>query len=209
MPRPRFAEVLAEYEARADYERSVIGGLPGRELLERRDEFLVPVGPQTGAFLNTLAKTTGVRSILEIGTSYGYSTLWLAEAARANGGMVTTLELHAHKVEYARERLLRADLADFVTCHVGDARRQLAVLDGPWDLILLDAWKDAYVDLFDLAFPKVTVGGLVIADNMLQPAAAKPFAAAYRRHVQQLASATTMLLPIGSGLELTQKRQVP
>src|SRR6185503_17643260 len=106
---PKVQAVMAAYQARADAERSAFDD-PDR----RRDELLLPIGPDTAAFLRALVEGADARAILEIGTSYGYSTVWLAEAARATGGKVISLELHAHKVEYAKEQLAKAGLADYV-----------------------------------------------------------------------------------------------
>ena len=200
-----FEEVLREYHVRlADEIRDVDQLLPN-QMFSRRDEFLLPVGPEVGAFLNALVKGAGARRILEIGASYGYSALWLAAAAEATDGQVTSLELDAAKVAYARERLRRAGLEHRVSFLVGDAVAALDSLDGPWDIVLLDLWKELYVPCFDRVFPRLTSGGFIVADNMLQPASAVPRANEYRRHVQACAGATSLLLPIGQGIELTKK----
>jgi predicted O-methyltransferase YrrM len=200
-----FSAILAEYEARAAEERRTIDALADGEMFHRRDDFLISVGPHTGTFLNILAKDSGARAILEIGASYGYSTMWLAEAAQATGGKVTSLELRPEKVDYARERLARAGLESFVDFRIGDARESLAALAGPFDLVLLDLWKELYVDCFDLVYPKLQSGGFIAADNMLHPANTVAHANAYRAHVRQQAGVSTILLPIGSGVELTRK----
>ena len=79
------------------------------------------VGYETAIFLNTLVKSAKSKTILELGTSYGYSTIFLAEAARANGGQVITLEIHSEKIEYAKEKVREAGLSDFVDFRKGDA----------------------------------------------------------------------------------------
>ncbi|HVO46960.1 MAG TPA: class I SAM-dependent methyltransferase [Steroidobacteraceae bacterium] len=197
------AAVLAEYDARAAAEESLMPA-PGRPGSAQVDELLLRVGPDTGSFMNLLIRNSQARSILEIGTSYGYSTLWLAEAARATGGRVVTLEMHARKAEYARERLTRAGLAQQVEFRLGDARESLATLAGPFDFVLLDLWKDLYVPCFDLFHPKLAPGACIVADNMLYPEMARPAAALYRRHVRRAAGISTVLLPIGSGLEVSR-----
>ncbi|HEV2285502.1 MAG TPA: class I SAM-dependent methyltransferase, partial [Steroidobacteraceae bacterium] len=172
--------VLGEYEARARREEELWDTLGPEEAEQRIDEMLLPVGRATGTLLNLLAKEAGARRILEVGSSFGYSTVWLAEAARAVGGKVISLELRAAKTEYATERLRRAGLADCVEFRVGDALESLAALRGPFDFVLIDLWKNLYVPVFQLLHPKLVPGALVIADNMIEPASARPHAQAYR-----------------------------
>ncbi len=93
--------VLDDYEARATREEALWSTLSGEEAARRRDEMLLPVGRATGTLLNLLVKSGEARRILEVGSSYGYSTTWLAEGARAVGGKVTSLELKVEKTEYA------------------------------------------------------------------------------------------------------------
>ncbi|HUI60373.1 MAG TPA: class I SAM-dependent methyltransferase [Steroidobacteraceae bacterium] len=196
------AAVLAEYDVRAAHEERLTQMVqPGSP---RVDELLLRVGPDTGSLMNLLIRNSQARSILEIGTSYGYSTVWLAEAARATGGRVVTLEMHTGKVEYARERLTRAGLVAHVEFRLGDARESLAALAGPFDFVLLDLWKDLYVPCFDLFYPKLAQGACIVADNMLYPEVARPAAAVYRRHVRRAAGISTVLLQIGSGLEVSR-----
>ena len=94
--------VLNEFHERAEREHALIEALPREEFNKRVDEFLLPVGPETGRFLNILIKSSGSKQILEIGTSHGYSTIWMAEAARATGGHVWSLDLHADKQKIGR-----------------------------------------------------------------------------------------------------------
>jgi predicted O-methyltransferase YrrM len=171
-----------------------------------RDDFLLAVGPETGALLNTLVKGAGARTILEIGTSYGYSTVWLAEAARATGGMVITLDLAANKQAYAREMLGKAGLADQVDFRNGDALQLIPAIQEPLDFVLLDCWKDIYVPCLELFHPKLAPGGMVVADNMIFPANAHDDAIAYRRAVRGKPDMASVLLSVGSGIELSRKR---
>src|SRR5271154_5081726 len=97
--------VLAEYEKRGSAEFALQANIGEEQWHERRDEFLIAVGRETGTILNILIKGTGARNILELGTSYGYSTIWLAEAARKTGGKVVSLDISAKKQEYARAML--------------------------------------------------------------------------------------------------------
>jgi predicted O-methyltransferase YrrM len=196
--------VLADYETRMAREAEVARTLPPAEFGRRRDEFLLPVGPHTAQVLDILVRAQKPRTLVEIGTSYGYSTIWLADAARAAGGTLHTLELVQAKSDHARANIVRAGLKDQVVFHVGDARELLARLAGPFDFVLLDLWKDLYIPCFDLLLPKLSQGAFVIADNMIEPVQARADAEAYRRHVRAQAGMSSVLLPIGSGIEVTR-----
>ena len=198
--------VIEEYEARAEREEQQRDTFSPQEAERRIDELLLPVGRATGALLNLLAKEAQARRILEVGSSFGYSTVWLAEAARAVHGKVISLELKATKTEYATAQLARAGLADFVEFRVGDALASLAGLAGPFDLVLIDLWKDLYVPVFELLYPKLAPGALVIADNMIEPASARPHAQAYRHAVHVARDMSSVLLPVGNGIELSRYR---
>jgi predicted O-methyltransferase YrrM len=197
-------QVLDEYEARSAAEEKRWHELEWNNFVIERDKFLLAVGPATGQLMNLLVKESEAKVILEIGTSYGYSTLWLAEAARETGGRVITLELHAEKQAYARERMARAGLADFVDFRQGDATKSLTELETNVDFVLLDLWKDLYVRCFDLFHPRLNPGAVVVADNMLFPETARTHASVYRKHVRSRADIQSILLPIGSGVEISR-----
>ncbi|HKU41813.1 MAG TPA: class I SAM-dependent methyltransferase [Polyangiales bacterium] len=204
---PRVLDVLAEYEQRAQREWPELAALSDAEMATRIDEFLLFVGPDTGKLMHMLALSAKAQVLVEVGASYGYSTIWLADAARATGGKVHSLELSAKKVAHAKQQLARAGLEAYVEFHVGDARQSLASLPGPFDLVLLDLWKDLYIPCFELIHPKLAAGGFLIADNMLQPTSAREIAKAYQARVHACKDLDSVLLPIGSGLELSRKRQ--
>jgi predicted O-methyltransferase YrrM len=200
--------VLREYETRATAEETVMAQMyESAGKLDNRDQFLLAVGRHTGTLLNILVRDGGARRILEVGTSYGYSTIWLADAARANNGRVTTLELQEEKVAHARAQLARAQLIDYVDFRIGDARESIAALEGPFDFVLLDLWKDLYIPCFDLIYPKLSAGGIIVADNMLMPAVTQREAAVYRSHVRRQPGIESVLLPVGSGIEISRKSQ--
>ena len=199
-------DVLEEYEERAAREDELWETLTPDEASRRRDEMLLPVGREAGVLLNLLIKGAGAQRILEVGSSYGYSTHWLADGARTSGGKVISLELQAPKTEYARVRLQRAGLADFVEFRVGDALASLKALPGPFDFVLVDLWKDLYVPVFELLYPKLAQGALVVADNMLQPESARVHARAYRERVRVAPEMTSVLLQVGNGLEISRYR---
>lgn len=203
---PKIEAVLGDYETRAAGEAQRMRNFKPDEMLQHVDEFLLPVGRATGTLLNVLIKEAKARHILEIGTSYGYSTVWLAEAAAETGGKVTTMELHPGKARYAQEQLARVGLAQYVDFHVGDALAILKALSGPHEFVLLDLPKELYVSCLDAFFPRLSAGALIAADNMLEPEFSRPAADAYRRHVRSKPDISSVLLTIGSGVELSRYR---
>ena len=198
--------VLEEYEARAEREEQLWNTLQEEELRRRLDEFLLPVGRAAGMLMNLIVKGAKARRILEVGSSYGYSTIWLAEAARAVDGRVISLELRSAKTEYARAQLERVQLERCVEFRVGDALASLAQLAGPFDFVLLDLWKDMYVPVFELLYPKLAAGAVIVADNMLHPEGARPHALAYRERVRAAPEMSSVLLAVGNGLEISRYR---
>src|SRR5207302_1326676 len=114
------------------------------------------------------------RRILEVGTSNGYSTIWLAWATRETDGHVETLERNSDKIAQARANLARAELADRVTIRPGVALATLARLSGPYDLIFLDADRPNYLAYADALLPLLRPGGLLVTDNVVSHASELP-----------------------------------
>jgi predicted O-methyltransferase YrrM len=201
---PVIERVLAEFERRADEEqrRTSAPGAAGANL----DDLLLSVGREAGMLLYLLATGSQARRILELGTSYGYSTVWLGAAARATGGKVQTLELKDFKIEHARQALTRAGLSTRVEFHAGDCVEVLKTLPGPFDFVLLDVWKDLYLPCFELVHPKLAPGGVICADNMLLPEAVRPQAEAYRARVRAAGDMDSVLVDVGNGIEISRKR---
>lgn len=120
----------------------------------------------TGQFLAVLVRATGARKILEIGTSNGYSTLWLAEAAREIGGSVTTVESAEDKIALASVNFARSGLSAFVTLVHDDAGRLLQRTDrSAYDLIFLDSERERYRAWWPELRRVLRPGGLLIVDN--------------------------------------------
>jgi predicted O-methyltransferase YrrM len=197
-------EVLAEYEKRGaeEHKRQLRDGL--EKWLDQRDEFLISVGPATGQLLNILAKSIRAKTVVELGTSYGYSTVWLAEAVRANGGKLISLDKADYKQAYARERIARAGLTAYVEFRLGDALETLTTLTGPFDFVLVDLWKELYVPCLELFYPKLAPGAFIAADNMIYPDVYRESALEYRQLVRSKPKIDSVLLPVGSGVELSR-----
>jgi len=201
---PAFTAVFREYAEREQREHAARVAAKTQQPLAVRNEMLLGIGEDTGRLLNILIKASRARSILEIGTSFGYSTLWLAEAARAVGGRVVTLELAPQKVAFARERMRAAGLIDWIDFRVGDALASLASLDMKFDFVLLDPWKELYVPCLELFYPRLNPAALIAADNMLLPEYSRPDAAKYIAAVRSLPGIESVTVPVGSGVELSR-----
>lgn len=199
----KFDIVLDRYTQRIEAEDALWRTENPGALFARRDEFLLPVGEEVGRFLHALAVARGAKVIVELGTSYGYSTLFLADAARRTGGMVHSFELSAEKQSHAREQLADAGLASFVEWHLGDAVELLDEVATGVDFVLIDLWKELYIPCFDKIYPKLDNNAVIAADNMLEPAMSRPDAEAYRAAVRSRSDLQSVLLPIGSGIELS------
>ncbi|HUJ88317.1 MAG TPA: O-methyltransferase [Burkholderiales bacterium] len=131
-----------------------------------RPRRMLNITRDTGEFLSVVVRATAARRVLEIGTSNGYSTLWLADAARTNGGSVTTVEFAEYKFELASANFVRAGLAPFVTLVHDDAGRLLQRCEaGAYDLIFLDSERAEYPGWWPHLRRVLRPGGLLIADN--------------------------------------------
>jgi predicted O-methyltransferase YrrM len=144
----------------AALERSSAAGLPE-----------INVSPAIGRFLQVLALACGARSILEIGTLGGYSTIWLARALPPDG-MLISLEYQPVHAQVARENIARAGLADLVDVRVGRALDLLARLDqegaGPFDMVFIDADKAPYTEYLRASLRLARPGTLIVADNVVR-----------------------------------------
>ena len=124
------------------------------------------IPPVTGKFLALMAANVPAGQMLEIGTSAGYSTLWLSLAAKAQGRTITTFEILPEKVKLATETFARAQVENTVELVAGDAVEHLAKLD-EIAFCFLDAEKEVYKACYDLVIPKMVTGGYLIADNAI------------------------------------------
>jgi predicted O-methyltransferase YrrM len=201
---PAVQAVFADYAQRLETDAAKMRAL-GAEGHARRDEFLLPVGEQAGWLLHALIVARAPKRICELGTSYGYSTLFLADAARQIGAQLVTMELADYKQAHARAQLERAGLSDHVEFRCGDALDLLKQDDGAWDFVLLDIWKDLYVPCFEAVYPSLSEEAVVCTDNMIFPEGARPNARALRKAINAKGDLQSALLPVGQGIEVTVK----
>jgi len=150
--------------ARDDEERQILEVL--EEMAEDEGGGMRNVSPEDGRLLRLLTEATDAKHVVEIGTSNGYSGIWLCLALRSTGGRLTTYEIDAGRAALARENFERASVERMVTLVEGDAHQEVTKLTGRIDLLFLDADKSGYVDYLDKLLPLVRPGGLVVAHNM-------------------------------------------
>jgi predicted O-methyltransferase YrrM len=151
--------------AKSDAEKRVLAVLDDVDKNER----YLGVPQADGRLLRILTESIGAKHVVELGTSTGYSGLWFALALRNTDGKLTTYEIDAERAATAHENFEQAGVADLVNIVVGDAHEEVAKLEGPIDLLFLDADKEGYLDYLNKLLPLVRPGGLVVAHNMRRP----------------------------------------
>jgi predicted O-methyltransferase YrrM len=167
----------------------------------------ISVTAAQGKLLNILARAQHARTILEIGTLGGYSTIWLARALPKDGRLIT-LEANTTHAEIARANLARAGVADVVEVRVGPALDTLAQLAGPFDLIFIDADKPSYPEYLTWSLKLSRPGTLIVADNVVRhgqvfdTTSDDPRVHGMRRFLEQLAAeprvTATVIQTVGS-----------
>jgi caffeoyl-CoA O-methyltransferase len=187
----RVRDVLARLEA--EEEAEIVAGVPAADRS-------LAVGDEGGRLLFALVAPNAACEVLEIGASRGYSSIWLAAAARILGGRVVSLEQDPVKCEAWRRNIADAGLEEHAELVEGDALATLPRLEEGFDLVFLDAWKQDYEALFALARAKVDPGGVVVADNVVSHAADLAGYVSARQSDPALVSIT---VPVGHGLEVT------
>lgn len=124
--------------------------------------------PRTdGMFLRMIVEMIGAKQCLEIGSSDGYSSIWIGTGLKERNGHLTTLEIDPVKVKLANENYKKAGLDKIITLVEGDALKNLPTLSGPFDFVFIDAWKNDYYKYFQMVFPKVRAGGVIVAHNAI------------------------------------------
>jgi predicted O-methyltransferase YrrM len=131
----------------------------------KRERFPI-IGPLVGRFVHQMALTIGARDVFELGSGFGYSTWWFAQAVGQQGRVVHT-EGSADRSADAKKYLERSGLASRVTFEVGDALDSIKKYPGPFDIVFIDVDKEGYPRALELARSRVRVGGLILTDNTL------------------------------------------
>ena len=172
-------------------------------------------GAVQGRLLTILAEISNARNVLEIGTFTGYSATCLAYGLPEDGH-IDTLEINDELEDLIREGWERAGVDSKITLHIGDARKTLATLEGPYDLVYIDANKREYSEYYDLVFDLVRPGGLILADDVLWDGKLWQDPVPQDKQTQGIAAfndkvmadprVESVLLPIRDGLNVIRKR---
>jgi len=187
---------------RNERERKILAVLDDVDQNQRRGSMSVPVND--GRLLRILAEAIGAKQIVEVGTSVGYSGLWLCLALETTGGRLTTFEIDEGRAATASANFKRAEVEGRVKLIHGDAHEKISEVDSPVDLVFLDADKEGYHDYLEKLLPKLRPGGLVIAHNMSEHQADPRFVKAITTN----SSLETLFLSAGgSGLGVTMKKR--
>ena len=181
-------------------------GITNDSSTNERSRKMLNITRDTGEFLSVLVRATLARRVLEIGTSDGYSTLWLASAARAIGGSVTTIEKSQYKIDLATTNFARSGMASYISQIHEDAGHVLERSgDGAFDFIFLDSERPEYPGWWSKLRRVLRPGGLIVVDNATShPAELAPFVALVKADTDFV----TSLVPVGNG-EFLAVRSLP
>lgn len=187
----RVRAVLARLEAEDAEERAA--GVPAEQRARQ-------VAPATGRFLFSLVAPQNDCGVLELGGSRGYSSIWLAAGVRYFTGRVVSLERDPAKCDAWRRNVTEAGLEEWAQLEEGDAFEILPRIGDVFDLVFIDAEKEDYERLFELAREKVEPGALIVADNVLSH---EDVLGAYSRARQEDPTLESVTIPLDRGLEIT------
>jgi caffeoyl-CoA O-methyltransferase len=162
------------------------------------------VDPLLGRFLRILVEAVRARNVVEIGTSNGYSALWISLGLRATNGKLITHEIMPERASIARSNFQKAGVEDIITVVVGDAHQMITTMEGPIDILFIDAEKSGYFDYLDKLLPQVRPGGLILADNANKPSAFPDFIKAITTN-QNLETIGLEMRSIGISLSLKKR----
>jgi caffeoyl-CoA O-methyltransferase len=184
--------------AKTDQEKKVLATLD--EVLKAGEVYLnVPVND--GRMLRLLTEAVGARNVVEIGTSTGYSGLWLSLALLNTGGKLTTFEFDPRRAAMARKHFEKAGVSPLITIVEGDAHANVSRLKEPIDVLFIDADKEGYVDYLNQLLPLVRPGGLILAHNVNMNRD-------YVKLVTTNADLETQFYMEGAGLGITLKKRL-
>ncbi len=183
--------------ARDDAEKRILTTLEG---IVKNHQTYLSVPMQDGMALRLLAEAAGAKVVVEVGTSTGYSGLWLCLALRSTGGHLTTFEIDHGRAAMAAEHFREAGVDKLVTIVEGDAHANVTKLKGPLDVVFIDADKEGYLDYLNKLLPLVRPGGLILAHNIES-------AADYVKAVSNNPDLETIFYMQGAGLGVTLKKR--
>ena len=172
---------------------------------------MLAITKETGELLNMILRLKNAKHMLEVGMSVGYSTIWCAEAIYAQSGQIITIEQNPNKIKKAKENFQKAGIANIITIKEGLAIQILRELNLQkeykyfFDFVLIDADKENVIKYFDLILPMVSIGGVIVTDNMLYPKKYKQDMKKFSDYLKKNPKLRTITTPIGNGEEITIK----
>jgi len=200
----RIFQVLEKLETQSIKEKT-------RQVRVARNKRMLAITRETGEFFNLILRTKNAKKALEIGTSVGYSTLWLAEALSRNSGKIITIEENQEKIKLAEKNFKDSRVSSMIKIQHGKALEVLKAMNKKktftnfFDFVLIDADKENSLSYFQLVLPLVKVGGIIATDNMLYPKKFRKDMAEYSKKVRKDKRVRSVLVPIGNGEEITIK----
>jgi predicted O-methyltransferase YrrM len=198
------SKVLDELEAQSILEKSKKTEIPPNDRM-------LAITKETGELLNMILRLKNAKNMLEIGMSTGYSTIWCAESISEQSGKIITIEQNPSKIKRAKENFQKAGVTDTITIMEGLAMQILTELSLKqkykkfFDLVLIDADKENVKEYFDLIFPMVSIGGIIVTDNMYYPEKFRQDMKKFSDYLKGNPKLRTITSPIGNGEEITIK----
>jgi len=196
----------------------IIEGLEEQSRLEKSrsvdvqpEDRMLAITKDTGELLNVILRLTKAKNMLEIGTSVGYSAIWCAEAIFEQSGKIITIEKNPKKIKRAKDNFQKAELSDTITIKEGLAIDVLSEWSerkkniGFFDFVFIDADKENIIKYFDLIYPMVSIGGVIVTDNMLYPEKYREDMKKFSDYLSKNPKLRTITSPIGNGEEITIK----
>lgn len=186
----------------ASHGENVQRALSAADKAEVFGSLYIPVSPECGRLLYSLIRTGRPETVVEFGTSFGISTIYLAAAVADNGsGKVISAELNLAKAASAAANLAEAGLSEVTEIVTGDARETLARVPGPIGFVLLDGWKESYLEMLRILEPRLAPGAMVVADDT------ESFASMLGDYLGYVRDETngyvSVSFPIGDGVEVS------
>ena len=177
----------------------------GEETERTQDVPQMSVGALEGAFLRFLIALKQPQLVLELGVFTGWSSIDMATALPP-GGTIVACDVDPDTTAVAQRYAEEAGVADRIDYRVGNAFETLETLDGPFDLVFIDAWKPDYVEYYEAVLPKLAPDGVILADNTLSALAGNEGIATFNEHVLHDDRVECVLVPIRDGVTLIRRR---
>ena len=197
-------KVLEELEIQSTLEKS-------KKVNISSENRMLAITKETGELINMILRLKNAKNMLEVGMSTGYSTIWCAEAISEQSGKIITIEQNQNKIKRAKENFQKAGVTDTIIIKKGLAIQILTEFSLQqkyrdfFDFVLIDADKESVIEYFDLIFPMVSVGGVIVTDNMLYPEKFREYMKKFSDYLKKNSKLRTITSPIGNGEEITIK----